>query len=94
MDLDAEGRTTLDAVAEDLTAAQGRGRRRPIIGDVVAPRHVELLSALAPRSLLLGGPPGAGKSTWVRALARRLGRDKDAPRVWSTSADRIVAGMK
>ncbi len=88
-----EGRTTLDAVAEDLSAAQTRGRRRPIIGDVVEPQHVERLSGQNPRSTLLVGPPGAGKSTWVRALARRMARNKDAPRIWSTSADRIVAGM-
>ncbi len=91
----SEDRTTLDAVAQDLTAAERKSRRRPVIGDLVEPRHVDLLGGEHPRSVLLVGPPGAGKSTWVRALARQLGRrGAAAPRVWSSSADRIVAGMK
>lgn len=90
-----EERTTLDAVAQDMTAAERKSRRRPVIGDVVDPRYVDLLCGEHPRSILLVGPPGAGKSTWVRALARLLGRrGSEAPRIWSTSADRIVAGMR
>ena len=89
-----ESRTALDAVAEDMTTAERKSRRRPIIGDVIEARHVELFLGEQPRSVLLVGPSGAGKSTWVRALARTLGRKKDGPKIWSTSADRIVAGMK
>ena len=52
-----------------------------------------------PASLLVVGPPGVGKTTWVHRLAARFatwhrieGRE-DVPRLWGTSAARILAGM-
>lgn len=95
-------RPTLRAVAEDLVEKAARQRLPMIIGegpeDAIAGR---LASRGTPGSVLLVGGPGVGKTTWVYKLARRLaaaargpheGRRR-APRLWSTSADRILAGM-
>ncbi len=92
---------TLRAVAEDLVDRAARGKLPAILGaspelDAAAP----LFERTPPASLLLVGPPGVGKTTFVHRMARRFlaqDRDKlrpDAPRIWSTSADRILAGMK
>ena len=89
---------TLHAVAEEWVAQARRKRSRPVVGRVDVERWLPLVLREIPRSLLLVGPAGCGKTTWVRALARRLGR-LDAtehpfvPRIWATSAERIVAGM-
>ncbi|HSR99875.1 MAG TPA: AAA family ATPase, partial [Kofleriaceae bacterium] len=90
---------TLEAVAEDWVALARAGRLSPSVG--VDPVFDDLAPQLdEPRmpSLLVVGPRGAGKSTLVRRIARRLlerGRGKAGRRrrVWATSADRIVAGM-
>ncbi len=91
---------TLHAVAEELVDKARRRRGRPVIGEIQLTGALGLVQRKQPRSLLLVGPAGAGKTTWVYALARHLARRrKDAraeftPRLWSTSADRIIAGMK
>jgi len=84
----------LHAVAEDL-AARERRHKRPIVGDIDVENEVRLVTGERPRSLLVVGPPGCGKTTWVRILALRLARAGDERRttVWATSADRIVSGM-
>lgn len=85
----------LHAIAEDLVA-QERRLRRPIVGELDVRAAVELLSEPRGRSLLIVGPPGGGKTTWVRALALALNRSRNGQSVvvWSTSADRIVSGMR
>ena len=44
------------------------------MGRVDVDRWLPLVLRETPRSLLLVGPTGCGKTTWVRALARRLSR--------------------
>ncbi|HET6582898.1 MAG TPA: AAA family ATPase [Nannocystaceae bacterium] len=87
---------TLDAVAEDWIERERRRRGRRLVGHFDFSRELPLLESRPPRSLLLVGPSGAGKTSWVRALARVLGKrrsDGITPKIWATSADRIVAGM-
>ncbi|APR77397.1 ATP-dependent Clp protease ATP-binding subunit ClpA [Minicystis rosea] len=92
---------TLRAVAEELVEKAGRGKLPPILG-----ASPELASAASlfdrdpPASILIVGAPGVGKTTFVHRMARRFlaqRRDKareNVPRLWSTSTDRILAGMK
>jgi ATP-dependent Clp protease ATP-binding subunit ClpC len=95
----AQGRfPTLHAVAEELVE---RARKRQIpaaVGDIDIAAQQALILRQPPTSLLLVGPPGVGKSTWVRQLARQLvswqREGSYVPRLWSTSADRIIAGMQ
>jgi ATP-dependent Clp protease ATP-binding subunit ClpC len=91
---------TLHQVAEEWVERERRQRGRPIVGELDLHPHVPLVRRSPPASILLVGPPGCGKTTWVRALARLLGRKDFAdsagrapPRIWATAADRIVAGM-
>jgi ATP-dependent Clp protease ATP-binding subunit ClpC len=92
---------TLRAVAEDLVDRAAHGKIPAILGtspelDAAAP----FFDRDPPASILVVGPPGVGKTTFVHRMARRFlaqQRDKarrDVPRVWSTSTDRILAGMK
>ncbi len=90
---------TLEAVSEDLVALARANRLTPTVGvDATFDQLAALLAEPRLPSLLLVGPRGSGKSTLVRRFARGLleqsrGKRGRRRRLWSTSADRIVAGM-
>ncbi|MCE9575880.1 MAG: AAA family ATPase [Deltaproteobacteria bacterium] len=96
---DDEPVPVLDAVAEDWVQRALRKRLPIVVGvDPTFDQARALLDRERPPSLLLVGPPGVGKSAFVRRCARHLveaGRGKGAirRRLWATSADRILAGM-
>jgi ATP-dependent Clp protease ATP-binding subunit ClpC len=84
-------KSVLEQVATDLV--QESNERAYEVDDLVE-RVAAALAGRNPRSVLLVGPSGAGKTAVVRELARRrtalgLGRTP----FWSTSGSRIVAGM-
>ncbi|HVV86368.1 MAG TPA: AAA family ATPase [Kofleriaceae bacterium] len=88
----------LAAVAEEWTAKLARRLLAPTVGEPAAAAEVATaLDAEPPRSLLLVGEPGVGKSALVRRAARHLllasRRDKTKRRLWATSAGAITAGM-
>lgn len=94
---------TMNAIGEEwVERAQTRKMTRPM--GVLDWRPVEpVVRRTPPLSILLVGPTGVGKTTWVRQLAFQLAllrRSESVesswavPRIWSTSADRIIAGMK
>jgi len=79
-------KSVLEDVATDLSKAGGVEVFR--LDDTVL-RLADWLWGTAPRSVLLVGPSGAGKTAAVRKLAAT---DPAVP-LWSTSGARIVAGM-
>jgi ATP-dependent Clp protease ATP-binding subunit ClpC len=92
---------TLHAVAEELVS-HARRRRSRLVEPPDLRQHTHLWERETPASILLVGGPGVGKTTWVEALAREFARrrrgsrpagEQTSPRIWSTSADRIIAGM-
>jgi ATP-dependent Clp protease ATP-binding subunit ClpC len=95
-----ESLPTLESLAEDLVDKAFRGRVPPVLGDSAEhDQHLWCAARTPPRSILLVGGPGVGKTAWVRRLARTLavwrkeGKHDHVPRIWATSGDRIIAGM-
>lgn len=97
---DEEAHPILDAVAEELVDKATRGRLPAVIG--ASPDLDRLAPIVASRplpSLLLVGESGVGKSTLVRRLARHFSalrkgkRKQEVPRIYATSAEKIIAGM-
>ncbi|MBN8615005.1 MAG: AAA family ATPase [Deltaproteobacteria bacterium] len=97
-ELDAQQYRELGKVAEEWVARAKRRKLPPTIGELDR-EHVALAEAKPPRSLVLVGPSGTGKTAWVRKLARHASHEnaqKNASaraRLWATSAERIVSGM-
>jgi ATP-dependent Clp protease ATP-binding subunit ClpC len=92
---------TVRAVADELVERAAKQKLPIALGS--SPEldaATKLLERSPPPSILLVGEPGVGKTTWVHRLARRLltqRREKSrrqVPRIWSTSTDKILAGMK
>ena len=95
---DDEPTGVLPQVAEEWVDLTARKRLPAVVGpspvfDGIAP----LLDRPRLPSLLLVGPSGAGKTALVRRIARHLldkaRTEKKPRRLWSTSADRLIAGM-
>ncbi|MFO0628178.1 MAG: AAA family ATPase [Polyangiales bacterium] len=83
---------------DELVELAAKGRLPAFVGDSADfDAAAASLDGRPPPSILLVGPAGVGKTTFVRRLARRLlvarRADGSAPRLWSTSATRLVAGM-
>jgi ATP-dependent Clp protease ATP-binding subunit ClpC len=96
---EAEDFPTLRAVAEEWVSRAARGKLPVIVGmDVVPADQLRVLEREPPRSVLLVGEPGVGKTTWVRRLAKHLaqigkGKGKTKKKLWATSQARLIAGM-
>jgi ATP-dependent Clp protease ATP-binding subunit ClpC len=90
----------LEQIGEELTSRALSGRAPPLVydADSLEPWRVYVLRE-PPRSILFVGGPGVGKTSQVLKMARwiaerrREDKQKQYPKIWRTSAERIVAGM-
>ena len=90
----------LARVADDMVAMLDKQKLALVIGDPPElPQIIQNAWRTPLPSLLLVGPAGAGKSAFVRRIARFLSDrargkdDKTRPHLWTTTSDRIIAGM-
>jgi ATP-dependent Clp protease ATP-binding subunit ClpC len=90
----------LEQISEELTSRALGGRQPALVYDAESMRSwLAHAQRQPPQSLLLVGGPGSGKTSQVLRLARLIAEqrreDKKAqlPKIWRTSAERIVAGM-
>lgn len=90
----------LEQIGEELTSRALGGRQPPLVYDGDAMQAwLAYAQRQPPQSLLLVGGQGVGKTSQMLKLARliaeRRREDKEArlPKIWRTSAERIVAGM-
>ena len=91
---------TVTAVADEWVERVARRRLPMPVGDDPALGDLVTLVSRRPLpSVLLVGPSGVGKTSLVRRLARsllierRAHPERHVPRMWSTSATRMIAGM-
>ncbi|MCY1078094.1 AAA family ATPase [Archangium lansingense] len=90
----------LEQISEELTSRALGGRQPTLVYDAESMQSwIAAVRRQPPQSLLLVGGPGSGKTSQVLRLARLIAElrreDKKAqlPKIWRTSAERIVAGM-
>ncbi|HVG60698.1 MAG TPA: AAA family ATPase [Hyalangium sp.] len=90
----------LEQIGEELTSRALSGKAPPLVydADTLEPWRVFVLRE-PPRSILFVGGPGVGKTSQVLKMARwiaerrREDKGRQYPKIWRTSAERIVAGM-
>jgi ATP-dependent Clp protease ATP-binding subunit ClpC len=97
-----EGPPLLHEIGEELVARAERNRLPRIVGtDPQFENQLALFEQSPPPSILLVGPSGVGKTTFVHRLAHHLlarkrgkrGEGRLDRKLWATSAEHIVAGM-
>lgn len=80
-------------IADNWTRRARHGAGAPLIDLFGVESHRGLWERDLPASLLLVGPPGVGKTSWVRLLARTLAESPDDRVLWASSAAQLTAGM-
>jgi ATP-dependent Clp protease ATP-binding subunit ClpC len=90
----------LSVVADEWVERASKGKLIPAIGES---KEMDLFLRTIFRepfpSLLLVGPAGVGKTTWVRRFAKYLvtykakSSEYRKPKLWASSGDKIIAGM-
>ena len=96
---DADDMPTVAKVAEELVDRAAKGKLPVPVGvSHELARAAFDMGKTPPVSILLVGPPGVGKTAWVRRAAHlfvtwKRQPNRNTPRIWATSADRIIAGM-